>query len=238
LIGKKAGNDCTIEATFPTEYQATHLAGKAARFETQIKSVAKSVKAADEDDLAKMLGFADAAALHEDAQNRLTDEAAGASQQSSREAAFDALLAANEVSLPERLIEDDMKATTKRVVENMKQQGMEATREMFEDEAFKKEIRERSEKGLKLSVLIQTVRGDAGLEVEDSEIEAELEKMAAQYPEEQREQFISWIKSQKEQLASVRERLLEGKCVEYIVSKAKTKQVKKTLSAWQEEQQG
>ncbi|MDX8403076.1 MAG: trigger factor, partial [Mariprofundaceae bacterium] len=103
LIGKKAGNDCTIEATFPTEYQATHLAGKAARFETQIKSVAKSVKAADEDDLAKMLGFADAAALREDAQNRLTEEAAGASQQSSREAAFDALLAANEVSLPERL---------------------------------------------------------------------------------------------------------------------------------------
>ncbi len=237
LIGKKAGDDVTVEVTFPEQYQAAHLAGKAATFETQVKSVAKSVKASDEDDLAKMLGFDDAAALREDARVRLSEQGESAAAQSTREAAFDALLAANEVSLPERLIEEDIKATTQRVVQNMQQQGMEVTREMFEDEAFKSEVRERSEKGLKLSVLIQAVRADAGLEVDDAEIDAELEKMAAQYPAEQKEQFISWIKSQQEQLASVRERLLEGKCVEYIVSQAKTKQVKKTLSEWQEEQE-
>ncbi|MFC1537153.1 hypothetical protein ACFL48_05035 [Pseudomonadota bacterium] len=194
------------------------------------------MKAADEDDLAKMLGFDDAAAIHEDARVRLSEQAENAARQDTREAAFDALLAANEVSLPERLIEEDIKATTQRVVQNMQQQGMEVTGEMFEDEAFKSEVRERSEKGLKLSVLMQTVRGQAELDVEESEIDAELDKMAAQYPAEQKEQFISWMKSQKEQLASVRERLLEGKCVEYIVSQAKTKQVSKTLGQWQEEQ--
>jgi len=237
LIGKKAGDDVTVEVTFPEQYQAAHLAGKEARFETQVKSVAKSVKASDEDDLAKMLGFDDAAALREDARVRLGEQAVSAEAQSTRESAFDALLAANEVTLPERLIEEDVKATTQRVVQNMQQQGMEVTKDMFEDEAFKDEVRERSEKGLKLSVLIQAVRADAELEVDDAEIDAELEKMSAQYPAEQKDQFITWIKSQQEQLASVRERLLEGKCVEYIVSKAKTKQVKKTLSEWQEEQE-
>ena len=236
LVGKKAGDDVTVEVTFPEQYQAAHLAGKEARFETHVKSVAKSVKAADEDDLAKMLGFDDAAAIHEDARVRLSEQAENAARQDTREAAFDALLAANEVSLPERLIEEDIKATTQRVVQNMQQQGMEVTGEMFEDEAFKSEVRERSEKGLKLSVLMQTVRGQAELDVEESEIDAELDKMAAQYPAEQKEQFISWMKSQKEQLASVRERLLEGKCVEYIVSQAKTKQSSKTLGQWQEEQ--
>ncbi|MCF7821846.1 MAG: trigger factor [Mariprofundaceae bacterium] len=236
LIGKKAGDDCTIDVTFPEQYQAAHLAGKQARFETQVKSVAKSVKAADEDDLAKMLGFDDAASIREDARARLTEQAADAASQNTREAAFDALLAANDVTLPERLIEEDIKATTQRVIQNMQQQGMEATGDMLEDEAFKSEVRERSVKGLKLSVLMQSVRDQAGLEVADAEIDAELDKMAAQYPAEQKEQFISWMKSQKEQLASVRERLLEGKCVEYIVSQAKTKQVSKTLGQWQEEQ--
>jgi len=236
LVGKKAGDDVTVEVTFPEQYQAAHLAGKEARFETQVKSVAKSVKASDQDDLAKMLGFDDAAAIHEDARIRLSEQAENAAKQDTREAAFDALLAANEVSLPERLIEEDIKATTQRVVQNMQQQGMEVTGEMFEDEAFKSEVRERSEKGLKLSVLMQTVRDQAELDVEESEIDAELDKMAAQYPAEQKEQFISWMKSQKEQLASVRERLLEGKCVEYIVSQAKTKQSSKTLGQWQEEQ--
>ena len=236
LVGKKAGEDVTVEVTFPAEYQAAHLAGKDARFETQVKSVAKSVKASDQDDLAKMLGFDDAAAINEDARTRLTEQAEGAAQQSTRESAFDALLAANEVTLPERLIEEDIKATTQRVVQNMQQQGMEVTKDMFEDDAFKGEVRERSEKGLKLSVLMQTIRDQGKLEVEDSEIDVELEKMSAQYPAEQKEQFVSWIKSQQEQLASVRERLLEGKCVEYIVSQAKTKSVSKTLGQWQEEQ--
>ena len=236
LIGKKTGDDCTVDVTFPEQYQAAHLAGKPARFETQVKAVAKSVKASDQDDLAKMLGFDDSAALIEDARIRLAEQAESAAQQNTREAAFDALLAANEVSLPERLIDEDVKATTQRVVQNMQQQGMEVTPEMFADEAFKSEVRERSEKGLKLSVLMQSIRDLAKLDVEDSEIDAELDKMAAQYPADQKEQFISWIKSQKEQVASVRERLLEGKCVEYIVSQAKTKQVSKTLGQWQEEQ--
>jgi len=236
LIGKKAGDHVAVEVTFPEQYQAAHLAGKAARFETDVKSVAKSVKASSEDELAKMLGFEDGKALREDARTRLGQEAETAAQQSTREAAFDALLAANEVSLPEKLIEEDIKATTQRVMQNMRQQGMEVTREMFEDEAFRDEVRSRSERGLKLSVLIQSVRDEAKVEVDDTEIDAELEKLAAQYPEEQKSQFIAWIKSQQEQLAGVRERLLESKCVEYIVSQAKTKQVKKTLSEWQETQ--
>ncbi len=236
LIGKKAGDDCRVDVTFPADYQAAHLAGKQALFETQVKAVARSVKASDQDDLARMLGFDDGEALVEDARTRLTEQSVSAALQNTREAAFNALLAANEVSLPERLIEEDIKATTERVVQNMKQQGMEATGEMLKDEVFRKEVRERSEKGLKLSVLMQSIREQAKLDIEDSEIDAELEKMAAQYPAEQKEQFISWIKSQKEQAASVRERLLEGKCVEYIVSQAKTKQISKTLGQWQEEQ--
>ncbi len=236
LIGKKAGDDVTVEVTFPEQYQAAHLAGKPARFETQVKSVARSAKAVDEDDLAKMLGFDDAKALRDDARVRLGEQAEGAAAQATREAAFDALLAANEVSLPERLIEEDIKATTQRVVQNMQQQGMEVTKDMFEDETFKNEVRERSEKGLKLSVLVQAVREEAEIEVDDAEIEAELEKMAAQYPAEQKDQFMAWMKSQQEQLASVRERVLEGKCVDHIVAQAKTKAVKKSLGEWQEQQ--
>ncbi len=236
LMGKKAGDDCTIEVTFPADYQANHLAGKAARFETQVKSVAKSVKATNNDELAEILGFENADALNADARTRLDAESEDAAKQGTREAAFEALLEANEVSLPDRLIEEDMKATTQRLTQNMQQQGMELTKEMFEDEAFKKEVRERSVKGLKLSVLMQSIRDEAGLEVEDADIDSEIEKMATQYPAEQKDQFVSWIKSQKEQMASVRERLLEGKCVEYIVSQAKTKKVSMTLSEWQEAQ--
>jgi len=237
LIGKKAGDDATVEVSFPADYQAAHLAGKAASFATNIKSVGKPVKAEDEDALAKMVGFDDAAALRADAQTRLNEEAEQASFGTTRDAALDALIAANAMDFPEALVQQDMQETTKRVMQNMKQQGVEAPADMLQDEEFIKEVRARSERGLKLSVLLQQVRELSGLDVDDAELDAEMDRQSQQYPEEQREQFKVWIKSQKEQLASMKDALLERKCVQYVVDQAKTTSVSKPLSEWQAEQE-
>ncbi|MBN4061464.1 trigger factor, partial [bacterium AH-315-G11] len=235
LVGHKAGEHVVVNVSFPEDYQAAHLAGKEARFETDVKSVAKPATAEDDDALAKMLGFDDAAALRADAQTRLDGEAKEASFQATRDAALDALLDANAMTMPGRLLEEEVKNTTQRVMQNMQQQGMEAGNEMFADEAFKKEVRERAERSLKLSVLIQAVREVAEIELDEAAVEAELELMSKQYPAEQHDQFIAWIKTQQEQMAGIRDRLLEQRCVTYVVAEAKTKPVSKALSAWQQE---
>ena len=237
LIGAAVGGEVNVEVAFPDDYPAAHLAGKPASFATVVKSIGKPQKPADEDALAKLLGFADGAALRGDIEQRLQQEAEQASHEVTREAVFDALLAANEVELPEALVEQDMVETTKRVVENMKSQGVEAQREMFADEAFKQEVRRRSERGLKLSVLLQSVRQQADIKLTDQEVDDEIDRQSKQYPEEQQVQFKSWIRGQKEQMSALREGLLERKCVAYIASQAKVKAAKKSLSAWQEEQQ-
>jgi len=235
LLGSKAGDHIVVNVSFPEVYQAAHLAGKEARFETDVKSVAKPETAEDDDALAKMLGFDDAAALRADAQGRLDNEAKEASFQVTRDAALDALLAANEMTIPGRLLEEEIKNTTQRVMQNMQQQGMEANNEMLADEAFKKEVRERAERSLKLSVLIQAVREMADIELDEAAVEEELELMSKQYPAEQHDQFIAWIKEQQEQMAGIRDRLLEQRCVAHIVTEAKTKDVSKPLSEWQQE---
>jgi len=237
LLGKKAGDDVIIEVTFPAEYQAAHLAGKAASFASTVKSVGKPQVAENEDALAVMLGFADAAALRDDAVTRLQGEATEASFATTRVAALDALLEANTIELPQALIEEDMRATTRRVLENMKQQGMEPDPAMLDNDEFRAEVRERSEKGLQLSVLLQKVREVADLSVDDAAIDAEIDRQSTQYPEEQREQFKGWVRGQEEQMGALRERLLERACIEYIVAQAKTTAVTKPLSVWQKEQE-
>jgi trigger factor len=237
LIGKAVGEDVTINVTFPDDYQAAHLAGKAAGFATVVRSVGKPETADNEDALAKMLKFEDESAFRTDIENRLGQEAEQATYRSTREAALDALLAANTIELPEALIEQDMLEATKRIVKNMKQQGVEAKREMFADEAFKEEVRKSSERGLKLSLLLQSVREIGDLSVDDTEIDSEIDRQAQQYPEDQHEQFKSWLKDQKEEMTSMRESLLERKCVDYIVSQAETTAASKALSVWQQEQE-
>ncbi|OIO66545.1 MAG: trigger factor [Zetaproteobacteria bacterium CG_4_9_14_3_um_filter_49_83] len=235
LVGAKAGDHVTVNVTFPSPYQAAHLAGKDARFETDVKLVAKAVKPENEDKLAELLGFENAISLRQDARERLGLEAKDASASVTRDAAFDALLAANDVTISERMIEQDSRAMISRVMQNMQRQGADVGPEMFADEAFQKEVREKSERGLKLSVLIQAVRTLSGVEVSEEEIDAELARVSVQYPAEQRGQFIQWVKSDKEQIANVKERLLEAKCIDHVVAEAKTSKVEITLSQWQKE---
>jgi len=238
LIGRKAGEECVVEVTFPETYQAEHLAGKSARFNVVVKAVAEAVHAEDEAALADMLGFDDAQALRADVAEQLAEEAAQASREATTKAAQDALLAANEVTMPEAIIVEDMRESMRRVVQNMQRQGVQVTREMIEDPAFKDEVRRRSERGLKLSVLLQAVRRQGGIEVSDEEVRAEIERKAADYPAAEREQFKQWLESQAEQREAIRERLLEDKCIDYIVSHANTNVARQSLSAWQQAQEG
>ena len=237
LVGAKAGDHVVVNVAFPEGYQAAHLAGKEARFETDVKAVAKSVNPEDENALATMLGFEDATALREDARVRLSDEAKAASYQASREAALNALLEANAIELPARLVDEEMKSTTQRVAQNMKQQGVDMSAEMMADETFRNEVRTRSERNLKSSMLIQAVRESASLEVDEAVVEDEIEAMSKQYPAEQHDAFVAWIKGQANEMASLRDRLLEKACIQYMLQQAQTQSISKTLTVWQQEQE-
>jgi len=236
LVGKKAGETCTVNVTFPEDYQAPNLAGKEARFETTVKSVGAAVTAKDDAELAELLNFADAEAMLKDIREGLDKEAANAAKGATHDSALKVLLEAHPMSLPEGLIAEDMKATTARVVQNMKQQGMDASEEMLADEAFRQEVRERSERGLKLSVLLQNIRKDYDVALTDEEIDAGVDEMVMAYPENMRDDYAKYIRDNQEQMGALKDRLLEQKCIDYVVSQAKTKKVKKTLATWQAEQ--
>ncbi len=236
LIGKKAGDSCVVEVTFPEDYQAPNLAGQAARFETTVKTVGAAVAAKDDAELAEMLNFADADAMMEDVRKGLDKEAENAGKTATRDSALNALIEAHPMTLPEGLIAEDMKATTARVVQNMKQQGMDATAEMLGDEAFRKEVRERSERGLKLSVLLQAVRKEFDIELTDEEVDAGIDEMVAAYPENMRADYAKYIRENQEQMGAVKDRVLEQKCIDYVVAEAKTSKKSKTLAEWQAEQ--
>jgi len=236
LTGAKAGEERSLDVNFPEDYQHKPLAGKAARFEVVVKSVAASKKATTEDELAKLVNFDDAKALREDIRKRLEQEAKEGSYNSSRDALFDALVAAHDIKLPEAMVQQDMQQSSQRVMKSMQDQGMEVKADMFDDPAWKKELRGRSERALAISLLLSAVREENKVEITEDAVEAELDEMAKQYPDDQLDAFKSWMKSQNEQMATLRDKLLEKKCVACIMEQVKTKPVKMGLDEWQAKQ--
>jgi len=234
LAGAVAGGKYTLHVTFPEDYQHRMLAGRAARFEVQVKSVGMPSKASDEEELAGMMNFPNREAMREDIQSRLAHEAEQAAFEASRNAAFEALLEAHDISLPETMVRQDMRKTSQRMARSMKEQGVEARPDMFEDEILQDEIRQGSERSLKISLLLNAVREQQGIDVNDDDAETELERQAAQYPGDRQDAFKSWMHGQEENMAKLRDNLLEKKCVGCIMEQAKTKTALMSLREWQE----
>ncbi len=235
LIGLKVNDERTIDVHFPEGHQHAPLAGKKTRFEVKVNQVGKAVHPRDEDELAGMINFDSAKALRKDMQTRMDRETEQASFEATRQSVFDALLKANRVSIPEALIRQDMAEAKKRIAKDMQARGMEVTKEMFKEEKLFERLHNTSEENLKVAVLLQAARLDAGMDVDEAEVETEIKRLAGEYPEQQRDQFKKWIRDNKGQVDSVKDRLVEKKVVEFIISQAKVKKVSKGLDEWQAE---
>ncbi|MGH2968176.1 MAG: trigger factor, partial [Solirubrobacteraceae bacterium] len=105
LEGAGAGEERTVEITFPDEYGASELAGQEARFAVQVKEVkAKELPELD-DELAAEAGFDALDELREDIRGRLSEAESSQIEAEFREAALDSAVANAAVEVPDTLIE-------------------------------------------------------------------------------------------------------------------------------------
>ena len=105
LIGAKAGDEVSVNVSFPAEYGAKQLAGKAAVFACTVKAV-KEPKAAElNDELAKKYGAEDLAALKGQIAGRLEAEYAGAARAVLKRALLDQLDKMVKFDLPVALVD-------------------------------------------------------------------------------------------------------------------------------------
>ena len=80
LTGAKVGDEKTIEVTFPEQYQAAHLAGKAATFDVKVKALKAPQDSKIDDDFAKRLGLESLDNLKELLRDNLNQQYKGASR--------------------------------------------------------------------------------------------------------------------------------------------------------------
>jgi len=138
------------------------------------------------------------------------------------------------VHVPEMMIKQDMQQTRARVLKSMREQGMEASADIFDAPEHRDELHKRAERSLAISLLLNAVREANEITVSDEDVEIEIGQQAKQYPDDQHDAFKNWMHSQKEQMAGLRDKLLEKKCVACIMEQAKTKQVRMSLAEWQQ----
>ena len=216
LVGVKAGEEKDVEVTFPEEYGATHLAGKAAVFACTIKEVSEPAAAEIDDELAKKFGAEDLAALKDQMRGRLGEEYAGASRQVLKRKLLDALDEKVRFDLPEGLVS----AEADQIAQQLWQEenaGEDAERpETIEPTDEHKTLAERR---VRLGLLLADIGRKAEVEVTEGEINQAIFRQAQQYPGQEK-QFFDFMKSNEQALQQVRAPIFEDKVVDYVLELA------------------
>lgn len=188
LVGAKAGDEVEVKVTFPEDYQATELAGKAAVFATKVNEVkAKEVPALD-DELAKDLDDEVETLDELKAKYRKELEAA-------KEIAFDdavegaaldlAVENAEIVELPAEMVEDEVHRAMNEFMGNMQRQGISP--EMYfqitgtTQEDLHKQYEADADKRVKTNLVIEAVAAAEGFDATEEEIQKEINDLAAEY---------------------------------------------------------
>lgn len=188
LVGAKAGDEVEVKVTFPEDYQATDLAGKAAVFATKVNEVkAKEVPALD-DELAKDLDDEVETLDELKAKYRKELEAA-------KEIAFDdavegaaldlAVENAKIVELPAEMVEDEVHRAMNEFMGNMQRQGISP--EMYfqitgtTQEDLHKQYEADADKRVKTNLVIEAVAAAEGFDATEEEIQKEINDLAAEY---------------------------------------------------------
>lgn len=188
LVGAKAGDEVEVKVTFPEDYQATDLAGKAAVFVTKVNEVkAKEVPALD-DELAKDLD--DEVETLDELKAKYRKELEVAKEIAYDDAVEGAALDlavenAEIVELPAEMVEDEVHRAMNEFMGNMQRQGISP--EMYfqitgtTQEDLHKQYEADADKRVKTNLVIEAVAAAEGFDATEEEIQKEINDLAAEY---------------------------------------------------------
>ncbi|WP_439110807.1 trigger factor [Lentibacter sp.] len=211
LVGVKAGDEKNVEVSFPEEYQAENLAGKAAVFECVIKDV-KEPKAAElNDELATKFGAEDLAALKGQIAERLEAEYAGAARAVMKRSLLDELDKLVSFDLPPSLLDSEAGQIAHQLWhdENPDVQGHDHPEITPTDEHIKLAGRR-----VRLGLLLAELGQKAEVQVSDAEMTQAIMNQARQYPGQER-QFFEFVQQNQQMQQQLRAPLFEDKVIDY-----------------------
>jgi trigger factor len=211
LVGASAGEHRTLEVRFPDDYQVADLAGKLARFEIEVESVAEPELPEVDEAFAKAFGVTEGSVdrFMQDVRQNMQRELRQRIDAKVKNAVMNSLLQANDIAVPEALVRDEianLKAQTRQ------RAGGAGTMEL-PDELFRDQARRRVALGLVMAEVVK----QHSIKADPQRVREVLENVAASY--EKPEEVIAYYYGNKEQLASFESVALEDEVVKWVLDR-------------------
>jgi trigger factor len=202
LVNASAGEEKTLDITFPEDYPSAEVAGKAARFAVKVHSVSEMSLPEIDDEFARAFGITEGGveALTREITNNMERELKGLIKSKLKNQVFDGLLMSNPVDVPATLVDSEI--ATLQQAEDSK--GLDADA-----------LRSRAEKRVRLGVIVSEIAKLNQIQIDPDRVRELVETIAASY--EKPEEVVQWYYGNQEMLSGVQSAVIEEQVVEWII---------------------
>ncbi len=225
LVGTKTGEEKDVEVTFPEQYQAEHLAGKAAVFEVKVNEVRAPKKPDIDEEIAKGLGIDSLEELKTMLKTQLQQELDNASRAKAKRHLLDALDEKHDFDLPPKMVDMEFDQIWQQLQSEMDAGRVsDEDKEKSEDE-LKEEYRKIAERRVRLGLVLAEIGRLQEIKISEQEVQQALIREAQRYPGQER-QVLEFFQKNEGAMAQLRAPIYEDKVVDHLLETVKVKEEK------------
>ena len=214
IVGHKAGDKFTIDVTFPEEYHAENLKGKAAKFDITLKKVEVMVLPELTDEFVAKFGpnTKSVADLRNEIRKNMQRELKNALTTRVKTQVIDGLVEQNQIDVPSSAVEQEIDVLRQQAAQRFggnAQQAARLPRELFEEQAKSRVL---------VGLLLAQVISSNELKADEERAKAMIEEIASAY--EQPAEVVEYYSKNNELMNNIRNVVLEEQAVEAVLAKA------------------
>lgn len=222
LTGAKVGDEKTIEVTFPEQYQAAHLAGKAATFDVKVKALKAPKDSEIDDEFAKRLGLESLDKLKELLRDNLNQQYKGAARFKLKRALLDQLDEQHSFELPPKMVEAEFDGIWQQVEADKEAGRLTEGDAKKSDKKLKEEYRKIAERRVRLGLVLAEIGRENNVTVTDQELNNAIIAEARNYPG-QEQAVLNFYRQNPNAAAGMRAPIYEEKVCDLIFDQAEVK---------------
>lgn len=186
LVGAELNKEVEVNVTFPEDYHANDLAGKAAVFKCTVKAIKVKELPELDDEFAKDVSEFDTLAEYKaDVEKKLRERKEGVAKREREDKAVDAVIANAQMDIPEAMIQNQIQQLMNDFVQRMQAQGLSIDQYYqftgLDQAKIQEQMRPQALKRIQSRLVLEKVAEVENIQISDEKFEEELKTMADMY---------------------------------------------------------
>ena len=191
LIGAEIGKETDVNVTFPEDYQAEELAGKAAVFKCTVKKLQeKQLPALDDDFVSEVSAESDSVEEYkEEVKKNLAEKKESNAKRAKEDAVIDAIIAEATMDIPDAMLDTQARQMVQDYAQRIQSQGLSMEQYMqftgMTVDMLLEQVRPQALKRIQSRLVLEAIVAAEAIEATEEDFAKEVKTMAETYQMEE-----------------------------------------------------